>query len=175
MAPQTPQIKQATVFRNMQTDMYDICLERLSSSSAPDSDSGILSDVARLCFLVRLALYFESRRSLRQLLPKLGQLACPSTLLRRFLRGFAVFTAHGLANAPAGLRVGAETKMIWVNRIVARVTSGAVMREKGRLQATAAARIAGKGGVIIAARSGDVADVLSYVITDANCVSERDE
>ncbi len=61
-----------------------------------------------------------------------------------------------------------------MNRIVARVMSGTVMREERRLQATATARIAGKSGVIAAARSGDVADVLNYLIADAKCVNERD-
>jgi hypothetical protein len=61
-----------------------------------------------------------------------------------------------------------------MNRIFARVMSGAVMREEGRLQAAAAARIAGKSGVIAAAQSGDVADVLSYLMADAKCVNERD-
>ena len=42
------------------------------------------------------------------------------------------------------------------------------------LQAAAAARIAGKSGVIAAAVSGDVADVLSYLIADANCVNDCD-
>ena len=154
--------------------IYDFCLKQLSSASAPDRDSGILSHAARLCFLVQFALYFESRRSLRQRLPTLGQLAFPSKLLRRFLRGCVVFTAHGLVIAPASVYVDAETEMIWTNRIVARVMSGAVMREEGRLQAAAAHRIAGKGGVIAKAGSGDVADVLSYLIADANCVNERD-
>jgi hypothetical protein len=155
--------------------MYDFFLEQLSSASATDRDSGILSDAARLCFLLRLALYFESRRSLRQRLPRLGQLAFPSKLLRRFLRGCVVFTAHGLVIAPAGVYDDPETEiMFWRNRIFARVMSGAVMREKERLQAAAAHRIAGKSGVIAAARSGDVADVLSYLIADANCVNERD-
>ena len=154
--------------------MCDFCLQRLSIASAPDRDAGILSDAARLCFLVRLALYFESRRSLRQRLPRLGQLAFPSKLLRRFLRGCVVFTAHGLVIAPAGVFVTARKKKIWMNRIVARVMSGAVVREEGRLQAAAAARIAGKSGVIAAAVSGDVADVLSYLIADANCVNDCD-
>ena len=159
---------------NISKWIYDFCLKQLSSASAPDRDSGILSHAARLCFLVQFALYFESRRSLRQRLPTLGQLAFPSKLLRRFLRGCVVFTAHGLVIAPASVYVDAETEMIWMNRIVARVMSGAVMREEGRLQAAAAHRIAGKGGVIARARSGDVADVLSYLIADANCVNERD-
>ncbi len=158
----------------MQPYMYDFCLQRLSSASVSYPYSGILSDVAHLCFLVRLALYFESRRFLRQRLPRLGQLAFPSELLRRFLRGCVVFTARGLVSAPASENVDAETEMIWMNRIVARVMSGAVMREEGLLQATAAARIAGKSGVIIAARSGDVADVLSFFIADAYCVNKRD-
>ena len=64
--------------------------------------------------------------------------------------------------------------MIWMNRIVARVMSGAVVREEGQLPAAATARIAGKRGVIAAAYIGDVADVLSYLIADANCVNERD-
>ena len=159
---------------NISKWIYDFCLKQLSSASAPDRDSGILSHAARLCFLVQFALYFESRRSLRQRLPTLGQLAFPSKLLRRFLRGCVVFTAHGLVIAPASVYVDAETEMIWTNRIVARVMSGAVMREEGRLQAAAAHRIASKGGVIARARSGDVADVLSYLIADANCVNERD-
>jgi hypothetical protein len=41
------------------------------------------------------------------------------------------------------------------------------------LQADAAARIAGKSGIIAAAESGDVADVLSCLIADTNCVNER--
>jgi hypothetical protein len=155
-------------------NIYIFCLKQLSSASAPDGDSGILSHAARLCFLVQFALYFESRRSLRQRLPTLGQLAFPSKLLRRFLRGCVVFTAHGLFIAPASVYVDAETEMIWMNRIVARVMSGAVMREEGRLQAAAAARIAGGSGITVSARSGDVADVLSYLIADANCVTERD-
>ena len=40
------------------------------------------------------------------------------------------------------------------------------------LQAAAAARIAGKHGIVAAAKSGDVADVLSYLIADANCVNK---
>jgi hypothetical protein len=42
------------------------------------------------------------------------------------------------------------------------------------LQADAAARIAGKSGVDAAAESGDVADLLGFLIADANCVNERD-
>ena len=169
---------------SLSKQIYAFCLKQLSSASAPDRDSGILSHAARLCFLVQFALYFESRRSLRQRLPTLGQLAFPSKLLRRFLRGCVVATAHGLVTAPASVcracgsasvYVDAETEMIWTNRIVARVMSGAVMREEGRLQAAAAHRIAGKNGVIAAVGSGDVADVLSYLIADANCVNERDE
>ena len=133
-----------------------------------------------LCYVARFALYIPPL-CLRQRLPGLGQLAFPSTLLRRFLRGCVVFTAHGLVTAPASVcracgsasvYVDAETEMIWTNRIVARVMSGAVVV---RLQAAAAARIAGKRGVIARAKSGDVADVLSYLIADANCVNERDE
>ena len=60
-----------------------------------------------------------------------------------------------------------------MNRIVARVMSGFVMREEVRLQAAAAARIAGKSGIIAAAARGDVADVLSYLLVHANCVNER--
>ena len=40
------------------------------------------------------------------------------------------------------------------------------------LQAAAAARIAGKHGIVAAAKSGDVADVLSYLIARANCVNQ---
>ena len=74
---------------------------------------------------------------------------------------------------PASVFVTARKKMIWMDRIVARVMSGAVMREEVQLQATAAHRIAGKRGVIDAAARGDVADVLSYLIADANRVNER--
>ena len=56
----------------------------------------------------------------------------------------------------------------------ARVMSGFVAREEVLLQADAAARIAGKSGVIAAAARGNVADVLSYLVADANCVNERD-
>jgi hypothetical protein len=70
--------------------------------------------------------------------------------------------------------VDARKKTILRNRIFARVMSGFVVREEKRLQAAAAARIAGKSGVIVAASSGNVADVLSYLIADANCVNERD-
>ena len=49
-----------------------------------------------------------------------------------------------------------------------------VSREKMQLQAAAAARIAGKCGIIAAARRGAVADVLSFLIARANCVNERD-
>ncbi len=153
--------------------MYDICLKQLSSVSAPDGDSGIPCNVARLGFLVRFALYFEHQRSLRQRLPRLGQLAFPSKLLRRFLRGCAVFTAHGLVTAAASVCDNARKKMMFRNRIFARVMSGAVMREEGRLQAAAVAHIAGKRGVITSVRRGDVADVLSYLIADANCVNKR--
>jgi hypothetical protein len=168
-------------------NIYVFCLKQLSSASAPDGDSGILSDAARLCFLVQFALYFESRRSLRQRLPTLGQLEFPSKLLRRFLQGCVVFTAHGLVTAPASVFVTARKKKIWMNRVFARVMSGFVVVP---LQAAAADRIAGKSGVIGAAEngdvadksgvigaasSGDVADVLSYLIADANSVNDRDE
>ena len=154
-------------------NIYDICLKQLSSASTSGRVSVILSDVARLCFLVRLALYIESRRSLRQRLPRLGQLAFPSKLLRRFLRGFVVATAHGLVTAPAGVHVGAKEQNIWMHCIFARAMSGFVVREEVLLQADAAARIAGKSGVFDAAESGNVADVLSYLVADANCVNER--
>jgi hypothetical protein len=95
--------------------------------------------------------------------------------MRRFLRGCVVFTAHGLVTAPASVFVTARKEMVLRNRMFARVMSIAVMREEGRLQAAAAARIARKSGVINAASSGNVADVLSYLIADANCVNERDE
>ena len=158
----------------MQTNnnIHDFCLKHLTSASVPDRDSGILSDAARLCFFVRLALYIQHQLSLCQRLPRLGQLAFPSKLLRRFLRGCVVFTAHGLVTAPASVCVGPREKTIWMNRIFARVMSGFVVVP---LQAAAAARIAGKSGVIAAAESGDVADVLSYLIADANSVNERDE
>jgi hypothetical protein len=48
------------------------------------------------------------------------------------------------------------------------------MREELPLQTAAAARIAGKSGIFSAAHSGDVTDLLSCLIVDANCVSKRD-
>jgi hypothetical protein len=123
-----------------------------------------------LCYLARFALYIPPL-CLRQRLPGLGQLAFQSTLLRRFLRGCVVFTAHGLVTAPASVCVGARDKTIWMNRIFARVMSGFVVVP---LQAAAAVRIAGKSGVFAAAQSGDVADALSYLIADVNSVNERD-
>ena len=158
----------------MEKFVKDFCLERRSSASAPDRDSGILSDVALLCFIARYALYFPPL-SLRQQLPRLGQLRFPPKLLRRFLRGCVVATAHGLVTAPAGVHVGEEEQNIWMHCICARAMSGFVVREEVLLQADAAARIAGKSGVIAAAESGNVADVLSYLVADANCVNERDE
>ena len=133
-------------------------------------DSGILSGAACLCFLVRYANFFPPF-SLRQQLPTgaiLHRLGFPSKLLRRFPRGCVVETAHRIATAPASVFVTAKKKTILRNCIFARVMSGSVMREEGRLQAAAAARIAGKSGVITAARSGDVVDVLSYLLTDEN-------
>jgi hypothetical protein len=64
--------------------------------------------------------------------------------------------------------------MIWMNRMFVRVMSGAVMREEVRLQAAAAARIARKCGIVAEVSRCDVVDVLSYLLTDANCVNERD-
>jgi hypothetical protein len=159
----------------MATSIHDLCLEWHSSASAPDRDLGIRDDVALLCCLVRFALFFEQRRSLRQPLPKLGHLGLPPKLLRRFLRGFVVATTHGLVAAPASVYDVVEKNLFLRNRIFARVMSGFVLREEVLLQAAAAARIAGKSGVIAAAKSGHVADVLSYLIADANCVNERDK
>jgi hypothetical protein len=144
--------------------------------SAPDRDSGILSDVALLSFLARYAHFFPPL-SFRQPLPRLGQ-HCSPKLMRRFLRGCAVATAHGLVTAPPSVFLTARKKKIWMKRICARVMSGFVVREEMRLQADAAARIAGKSGTISfidAAGSGDVADVLSYLIARANCVNEHDQ
>ena len=158
----------------MEKFVYDFCLERHSSGSAPDNDSGILSDAALLYVLVRFALFLHPQRSLCHRLPILGQLGFPSKLLRRFLRGFVVATAHGLVTAPAGVHVGAEEQKFWMHRICARAMSGFFVREKVLLQAHAAARIAGKRGVIAAAKSGNVANVLCYLLADANCVNKRD-
>jgi hypothetical protein len=187
----------------MARSIHDVCLELVSSRSAPkqeeevvgeeeeeekDYDSGILSkeegilsDFAFLCFLARFALYLPPL-CLRQRLPGLGQLEFPPKLLRRFLRGCVVFTAHGLVTAPASVFVTARKKTIWMNRIFARVMSGFVVVP---LQAAAADRIACASGVIDAARIGDISDVLSYcrgqndvlsyLIIDANCVNECDD
>ncbi len=154
--------------------MYEFCLQRLSSASAPDRDSGILADISLLGFLVRFALFFQPQRALRQPLPT-GTLEFPPQRLRRFLRGCVVATAHGLVTAPASVLVYNRKKIFLRNRIFARVMSGFVMREEVRLKAAAAARIVDKSGIVAAAESGDVADVLSYLIADANCVNEEDE
>ena len=156
----------------MATSIPELCLIWLSSAFDPDPNSGIPARLAFLHLLVRFALYFEPRRSLRQRLPTLGQLAFPPKLLRRFLRGFVVATARGLVTAP--LHVGERDQNILMHRICARAMSGFVVREEVLLQADAAARIAGKSGIFDAAESGNVADVLSYLIADANCVNERD-
>ncbi len=155
--------------------MYDFCLQRLSNASAPDRDSGIVADIALLGFLVRFALFFQPRRALRQPLPTLGQLEFPPQRLRRFLRGCVVATSHGLVTAPASVLVYNRKKIFLRNHIFARVMSGFVMREELRLKAAAAARIVDKSGIVAAAESGDVADVLSYLIAHANCVNEEDE
>ncbi len=155
----------------MASSIHDVCLELVSRRSAPEDEEGILRYFAFLCYLARFALYIPPL-CLRQRLPGLGQLAFPSTLLRRFLRGCVVFTAHGLVTAPASVCVDAREKTIWMNRMSARVMSGFVVVP---LQAAAAARIAGKSGIIVGSENDDVADVLSYLIADANCVNERDE
>ncbi len=74
----------------------------------------------------------------------------PSKMLRRFLRDCVVTTAHGLVTAPASVFVTARMKNVWEiqNCIFARVISGFVMREEGRLQAAATTRIAGKSCVM---------------------------
>ena len=187
---------------NISKRIYDFCFKRLSSASAIDGDSGILSDVARLGFLVRFALFFESRRSLprrerrmssvsklraacsSQWLPppthtppRLGIRFPSKLLLRCFLQGCVIATARRLVIAPASVYVDARKKIILRNRIFARVMSGFVAREEVPLQAAAAALIASKSkkGVLAAAESGDVADVRSDLITThADCVKERD-
>ncbi len=161
--------------QHMATSITELCLIWHSNTFDPELNSGIPARLAFLYLLARFALYFEPRRSLRQRLPQLGQLAFPPKLLRRFLRGCVVATARGLVTAPASVYVGAEKLKIWMHRICARAMSGFVVREEVLLQADAAARIAGKSGVIAAAQSDDVADVLSYLIADANCVNERDD
>ena len=157
----------------MQNIMYEFCLQRLSNASPPDRDSGILADIALLGFLVRFALFFQPQRALRQPLPT-GTLEFPPQRLRRFLRGCVVATAFGLVTAPASVLVHNRKKIFLRDRIFARVMSGFVMREEVRLKAAAAARIVDKSGIVAAAESGDVADVLSYLIADANCVNEED-
>jgi hypothetical protein len=154
----------------MAKSIPELCLIWHSSAFDPDPNSGIPARLAFLYLLARFALYFEPRRSLR--FPVLGQLAFPPKLLRRFLRGFIVATAHGLVTAPDGVHVDIEEQKVWMHRICARAISGFVVREEVLLQADAAARITGKSGVIAAAESGNVADVLSYSIADANCVNE---
>ncbi len=48
------------------------------------------------------------------------------------------------------------------------------MIEEVSLQAAAATRIAGKSGMIAAATTGDVGNVMSCLMADANCVNERE-
>ncbi|MFN9957825.1 MAG: hypothetical protein ACK55I_32365, partial [bacterium] len=151
----------------------ELCFIWLSSAFDPDPNPGIPARLAFLYLLARFAIYFEPRSSLSQRLPQLGQLAFPPKLLRRFLRGFVVATAQGLVTAAASVHVGIETQKDWMHIMCARAMSGFVVREEALLQADAAARIAGKSGVIAAAKSGNVADVLSYLIADANCVNKR--
>jgi hypothetical protein len=185
----TRSLKQPIVVRNMDSSIHDVCLELVSRRSAPQEEEGILSHFVFLCYLARFeeeedgilsdfvfllylarfARYFPPL-CLRQRLPGLGQLKVPSNLLRRFLRGCFIFTVYGHVTAPAGVFVTARKKRIWMHRVFARVMSGLVVAP---LQAAAAARIADKSGVIVAAESGNVADVLSYLIADANCVIER--
>ena len=64
--------------------------------------------------------------------------------------------------------------MILRNCIFARVMSNFVAREEARLQDAAAARIAGQSGIIAAIESGDVVDVLSFLMAHVNCANERD-
>jgi hypothetical protein len=160
------------------TPIPDMCSDWLSNGSAPHNGSGILEGFAHLrdlCFLVRFALFFQPRRSLRQPLPTLSRVRFPPKRLQRFLRGFVAATAHRLITAPAIECNGGWFEISWRNRIVARVMSGFVMKEEVRLQAAAAARIAesGKSDIRDAAKSGDVAELLSYFITRASCVNER--
>jgi hypothetical protein len=135
-----------------------------------EEEDGILSDFVFLFYLARFARYLPPL-CLRQRLPGLGQLKVPSNLLRRFLRGCFIFTVYGYVTAPAGVFVTARKKGNWMHRVFARVMSGLVVAP---LQAAAAARIADKSGVIDSAKSGDVADVLSYLIADANRVKGCD-
>ncbi len=158
----------------MATSIPELCLIWHSNAFDPDPNSGIPASAALLYLLFRFALYFEPQRSLRQRLPRLGQLGFPPKLLRRFLRGFVAATARGLVTAPAGVYVGAKKQKFWMHRICARAVSGFVVREEVLLQADASARIAFKSGVIDAAGSGDIADVLCYLLADAHCVNECD-
>jgi len=186
----TRSLKQPIVVRNMDSSIHDVCLELVSRRSAPQEEEGIPSHFVFLCYIARFEeeedgilsdfvfLFYLARFArylpplcLRQRLPGLGQLKVPSNLLRRFLRGCFIFTVYGYVTAPAGVFVTARKKRIWMHRVFARVMSGLVVAP---LQAAAAARIADKSGVIDSAKSGDVADVLSYLIADANRVKGCD-
>ena len=173
------------------TPIPDLCAYWLSNGSAPLSDSSILEGVAHLrdmLFLYLFALIFEARRQgpgsyfssyLRQPLPTLAQLAFSAPLafqpkrLQRFLRGIFVATGRSLVTPPGSVYLDKNAQLN-LRCIFARVMSGFVSREEMQLQAAAAARIAGKCGIIAAARRGAVADVLSFLIARANCVNERD-
>jgi hypothetical protein len=168
----------------MSTAIYELCFKWQEDSIDPypvggkrrrrEGEPDIPVCLARVYVLVCFALYFPPL-SLRQWLPRLGPFAFPSKLLRCFLRGCAVAAAHALVTAPAGVVfVTARKKTILGNRIFARVMSGCVMREEGRLQAAAAARIADKSFNMAALR-GDLEVVLGYLIADAKCVNKCDQ
>ena len=164
----------------MLTAIYELCFKWQEDSIDPypvggkrrrrEGEPDIPVCLARLYVLVCFALYFPPL-CLRQQLPRLGRFAFPSKLLRRFLRGCVIATAHGLVTAHAGVFVTARKKTILRNRIFARVMSGCVMREEGRLQAAATARIADKS-FNMAALGGDLEVVLGYLMADANCVNK---
>jgi hypothetical protein len=189
-ASEAASFKQPTVVFNMLTPIYDLCLKlqeeeeekeeeeqvrRKRKRKEEEHDLCISAWAARLCFFVRFALFSHPRRSPFQPLPRLGKFGFLPKLLRRFLRGCVVATAHGLVTAPASVFITTRKKMNMRNCILARVMSGFVMREEVRLQAAAAARIARKHGIVIAARDGDVADVLGYIIAHANCLTVIDD
>ncbi len=110
-------------------------------------DSRIIIDVALLSFLVHNSRFFPPL-SLHQPLPRLGLFGIPPKLLHRFLLGCVVATAHGLVIAPASVFVDSRKKTILRNRIFARVMSGTVTREEGRMQAAVTAHNFRKRGVL---------------------------
>ena len=131
-----------------------------------------LAQVVLPCRLLHVVLRFRAQRLGQPLSlpPDYRLLEITPLQLQRFLRSCVLVTADALVTPPASVYLDKNAQLNLRSCIFARVMSGFVSREEMQLQAAAAARIAGKSGVRSAARRGDIADVLSYLIADATCV-----